>query len=134
MYSELCEIDMSDRRFADLTTEVRKYASDKGSGLLSVFVPHATAGLAVMEFGSGSEVDLEDLLGRMLPRDHAYVHSHGAMGHGADHVIPAFLSPSVVIPVLEGEVMLGTWQSVVLVDLNRDNPQRKYRLSFVTGT
>jgi thiamine phosphate synthase YjbQ (UPF0047 family) len=86
-----------------------------------------------METGSGSESDLQETLSRLLPRDDRWRHSHGSPGHGADHVLPAFVSPSVTIPVLEGELQLGTWQSVVLVDTNQDNPQRKVRLSFLAG-
>jgi secondary thiamine-phosphate synthase enzyme len=133
MQSELLSVDMSRRTFADLTGPVRGFVRGKGDGLVSVFVPHATAGVAVMETGSGSEADLEEVLSRLLPRDDRWRHSHGSPGHGADHVLPAFVSPSVTIPVLGGELQLGTWQSVVLVDTNRDNPQRKVRLSFLSG-
>jgi len=98
-----------------------------------VFAPHATAGLALMELGSGSEDDLDELLERVLPRDDRYRHRHGSAGHGADHLLPVFVSPSLVLPVLDGRVELGTWQSVVLVDLNSDNPHRRVRLSFVSG-
>jgi secondary thiamine-phosphate synthase enzyme len=98
-----------------------------------VFAPHATAGLALMETGSGSEEDLDGALDRVLPRDHRYIHSHGSPGHGADHLLPVFVSPSLTIPVIGGELQLGTWQSVVLIDTNRDNPHRQLRLSFVPG-
>ena len=101
--------------------------------MVNVFVPHATAGLALMETGSGSEADLEAALERLLPRDDRYVHRHGSPGHGADHVLPAFMAPSLTMPVVGGRVTLGTWQSVVLVDLNRDNPNREVRLSMVAG-
>jgi secondary thiamine-phosphate synthase enzyme len=132
MQSEVLEIDMRDRRFRDLTNELQRFAAEHGGdGLVQVFAPHATAGLALMETGSGSEQDLEATLERLLPRDHHYVHSHGSKGHGADHLIPAFISPSVTIPVVEGKPELGTWQSLVLVDLNRDNPQRRLRFSFI---
>jgi secondary thiamine-phosphate synthase enzyme len=94
-------------------------------------VPHATAGLALMETGSGSERDLIAALERLLPRDDRYRHAHGATGHGADHVLPALVSPSLTLPVLGGRVAFGTWQSIVLVDLNVDNPRRRVRLSFV---
>jgi secondary thiamine-phosphate synthase enzyme len=100
---------------------------------VSVFAPHATVGLALMETGSGSEPDLEAVLGRLLPRDDRWTHRHGTRGHGADHVLPAFISPSLVIPVLGGRLALGTWQSIVLVDLNVDNPVRQVRLSFLAG-
>ena len=132
MKSEVIELDMSSRRFLDLTSAVGDFASDcGGDGLVHVFAPHATAGIALMETGSGSEEDLEAAMDRLLPRDDRYVHSHGSPGHGADHVLPAFISPSLTVPVLGGRLQLGTWQSVVLVDPNRDNPHRKIRLSFV---
>ena len=102
-------------------------------GLLSVFAPHATAGVAVMELGAGSEPDLAEALERLLPRDDRYRHRHGSPGHGADHLLPVFVSPSLVIPVVGGRMTLGTWQSLVLVDLNRDNPHRRVRLSFLPG-
>ena len=96
-----------------------------------MFVPHAAAGLAVIELGSGSEDDLDRLLDRLVPRDDRYAHRHGSAGHGADHLIPAIVSPSLVLPVKAGDVLLGTWQSVVLVDTNADNPRRQVRLSFL---
>ena len=130
--TDLC-IDTSRRQLTDLTSEVSAFCRSLGDGLLSVFVPHATAGVALMETGSGSEADLEELLGRLLPRDDRYRHRHGAKGHGADHVLPVLVSPSVVIPVQGGRMQLGTWQSVVLVDFNADNPQRTVRLSFLAG-
>ena len=132
MRSEVTSHDTSSTRVLDLTGELRRFASSSGGdGLVHVFVPHATAGLAIMETGSGSEGDLEDTIERLLPRDDRYRHSHGSKGHGADHVLPAFISPSVTLPVLDGRLALGTWQSVVLVDTNRDNPQRKVRVSFL---
>ncbi|HEU4481163.1 MAG TPA: secondary thiamine-phosphate synthase enzyme YjbQ [Actinomycetota bacterium] len=132
MRTAVFDLDMSDRRFADLTDELRRFLSGgDGDGLLNVFVPHATAGLALIETGSGSEPDLEDALNRLLPRDDRYRHSHGSPGHGADHVLPAFVAPSLTIPVVAGEMALGTWQSVVLVDLNVDNPSRRVRASFL---
>ena len=115
----------------DLTDEVEQFCADLGDGLCSVFAPHATAGLALMETESGSEPDLVDALNRMLPRDAHYRHRHGSPGHGADHLLPAIVSPSLVLPVLDGRPALGTWQRVVLVDLNEDNPRRQLRLSFV---
>ena len=133
METELRSLDMSTRTFADLTNELAGFVRGKGDGLASVFVPHATAGLAIMEIGSGSEADLEEVLGRLLPRDDRWKHSHGSKGHGADHVLPAFISPSVTIPVVNGELQLGTWQSIVFVDPNVDNPQRKVRFSFISG-
>jgi secondary thiamine-phosphate synthase enzyme len=100
---------------------------------VNVFVPHATAGVALIETGSGSEQDLAELLERTFPRDDRYVHRHGSPGHGGDHIVPAFVAPSITIPVVDGQLALGTWQSVVLVDPNRDNPRRTVRLSFVPG-
>jgi secondary thiamine-phosphate synthase enzyme len=100
---------------------------------VNVFVPHATAGVAILETGSGSEGDLKDAIDRLLPRDDRYRHSHGSSGHGADHVLPAFISPTATVPVVDGDLALGTWQSVVFVDTNVDNPQRKVRFSFIAG-
>lgn len=117
----------------DLTDEVERFCDGRGDGLVNVFVPHATAGVALMETGSGSEPDLADAIGRLLPREDVYRHRHGSTGHGRDHVLPAFVSPSLTIPVLGGRPALGTWQSVVLVDSNGDNPVRRVRLSFLLG-
>jgi secondary thiamine-phosphate synthase enzyme len=125
------DVDTSRDRIVDLTPAAERFCGGHGSGLLSAFAPHATAGLALLELGSGSEGDLEDLLERVLPRDDRYRHRHGAPGHGADHVLPALVSPSLVVPVLDGRLALGTWQSLVLVDLNADNPRRSVRLSFL---
>lgn len=134
MKTDLRTIDTSTSRFVDLTEEVGVFVSRVGrDGLVNVFVPHATAGLAIIETGSGTEQDLEAAIDRLLPRDDRYVHSHGSPGHGADHVLPAFLGPSLTVPVIDGEMQLGTWQSVVLVDTNRDNPQRKVRFTFMEG-
>jgi secondary thiamine-phosphate synthase enzyme len=126
-------LDTSRRALVDFTAEVEKFCAGRGDGLCSVFVPHATAGVALMETGSGSEEDLLAALEALLPHDDRYRHRHGSRGHGADHLLPAFVSPSVVLPVLGGRPALGTWQSVVLVDTNRDNPQRRARLSFLAG-
>ena len=132
MRSEVTSHDTSSTRILDLTGELRRFASSNGGdGLVHVFVPHATAGLAIMETGSGSEGDLLDSLERLLPRDDRYRHSHGSPGHGGDHVVPAYVSPSVTIPILEGQPALGTWQSLILVDTNVDNPRRKVRWSFL---
>jgi len=117
----------------DLTDRVTDFCRDLGDGLVNVFVPHATAGVALMETGSGSEPDLTDLVDRILPREDVYRHRHGSRGHGRDHVLPALVCPSVTIPVLDGRPALGTWQSVVLVDSNGDNPSRHVRLSFLAG-
>lgn len=132
MNSRVQSVDTSSRSIVDLTGEMGTFvAEQEGDGLLNIFVPHATAGLALIETGSGSEQDLAAALDRVLPRDVRYAHQHGSPGHGADHVLPAFLSPSVVVPVVEGSPALGTWQSIVLVDLNPDNPQREVRFSFI---
>jgi secondary thiamine-phosphate synthase enzyme len=133
MKSTDLSIDTSRRQLTDLTAEVSEFCRSLGDGLLSVFVPHATAGVALMETGSGSEADLEELLGRLLPRDDRYRHRHGGVGHGADHLLPALVSPSLVVPVEGGRMQLGTWQSIVLVDFNADNPRRTVRLSFLAG-
>jgi secondary thiamine-phosphate synthase enzyme len=134
MKKQTHSIDTTGNRFSDITSLVRDFCSEvKGDGLVNVFAPHATAGLALMETGSGSEADLEDVLNRLLPRDDRYRHAHGSAGHGADHLLPVFVSPSVTIPVEAGRPALGTWQSVVLVDMNRDNPHRTLHLTFVTG-
>jgi secondary thiamine-phosphate synthase enzyme len=131
--SELLDVVTSDRPFSDLTPDLSRFCRGRGDGLLHVFAPHATAGLALIELGAGTEPDVLELLQRLLPRDDRYVHRHGSPGHGADHVLPAIVSPSVTLPVLDGQVALGTWQSVVLVDLNADNPRRHVRLSFLPG-
>ncbi len=131
MQSIQFDIDTSRARIVDLTRELDEFCRGSGDGLVNAFVPHATAGLALMEMGSGSETDLLAALERLLPRDDRYRHSHGAPGHGADHLLPVLVSPSMTLPVLEGRVALGTWQSLVLVDLNVDNPRRHVRFSFV---
>jgi secondary thiamine-phosphate synthase enzyme len=132
---ETTEITLTnrDRHVVDLTEAAARFCRPLGDGLLSVFAPHATAGVALMELGSGSEPDLDEVLERLLPRDDRYRHRHGSRGHGADHLLPVFVSPSMVLPVVGGQMALGTWQSLVLVDLNRDNPHRRVRLSFVAG-
>lgn len=131
MDTDVIDVDTSRRRIVDLTDAVRRFCGTHRDGLCNVFVPHATAGVAIIETGAGSDDDLLDTLERLLPRDDRYRHSHGSFGHGADHVLPALVSPSVTVPVQTGRPLLGTWQSVVLVDLNRDNPQRNVRLSFL---
>lgn len=133
MDTDVIVFDTTARRIVDLTDAVRSFCSGHEDGLCNVFVPHATAGVAIIETGAGSDDDLLDMLERLLPRDDRYRHSHGSPGHGADHVLPALVSPSVTVPVQGGKPLLGTWQSVVLVDLNGDNPQRKVRLSFIGG-
>jgi secondary thiamine-phosphate synthase enzyme len=125
-----------ERGFADLTDACRRFVADKGGGgdgLLSVFVPHATAGLVILELGAGSDDDALATLDRLLPRDDRWQHRHGSPGHGADHVLPLLVSPSVTVPVIGGELALGTWQSIALLDPNPDNPERTVVLSFVTG-
>jgi secondary thiamine-phosphate synthase enzyme len=133
MDSDVLEIDSSRRRIVDLTEQVRTFCAARGDGLCNVFVPHATAGVAIIETGAGSDDDLIETLERLLPRDDRYRHAHGSLGHGADHVLPGIVSPSITVPVQGGQPLLGTWQSVVLVDLNRDNPRRSVRLSFING-
>lgn len=116
----------------DVTGSVTAFCRDKGDGLVSVFAPHATAGLAVIEVGAGSDEDLLRALGDLLPADQRWRHAHGSPGHGRDHLVPAFISPSLTIPVVDGSPTLGTWQAIVLVDTNRDNPDRGLRLSFLS--
>jgi secondary thiamine-phosphate synthase enzyme len=132
MRSETFSIDTAGRRVIDISDRVRRFAADvAGDGLVHMFLPHATAGLALLETGSGSEQDLDALLETLLPREDRYAHRHGSVGHGGDHLLPAFVSPSLVLPVIGGVVTLGTWQSVVIVDPNRENDVRTLRLSFV---
>jgi secondary thiamine-phosphate synthase enzyme len=133
MDTQVLQVDSSRRRIVDLTDTVREFCAGHKDGLCSVFVPHATAGVAIIETGAGSDDDLVDTLESLLPRDDRYRHEHGSPGHGADHVLPALVAPSVTVPVQDGQPLLGTWQSVVLVDLNRDNPRRSVRLSFING-
>lgn len=130
--TEELRVDSGSRLVTDLTDRVLDFCSGRGDGLLSVFVPHATAGVALIETGSGSESDLAGALERLLPVQDVYRHRHGSPGHGRDHVLPAFVAPSLTIPVLGGRPALGTWQSVVLVDSNGDNPRRTVRLSFLS--
>jgi secondary thiamine-phosphate synthase enzyme len=131
--SEL-RIETNGRHVLDLTDRAAAFvAQSGGDGLLQVFVPHATAGLAVMETGSGSEEDLEEVLARLLPRDDRWAHSHGSRGHGADHLLPVFAGPSLTVPVRAGRLLLGTWQRICLIDWNDDNPRRTVRLSFLAG-
>ena len=123
----------SRRGLFDLTAECARFVAGEGDGLLSVFVPHATAGVVIMELGAGSDDDLVAALDRLLPRDDRWRHRHGSPGHGADHVVPLLASPSVTIPVVGGRLALGTWQSIALLDPNADNATRTVRLSFVEG-
>jgi secondary thiamine-phosphate synthase enzyme len=124
-------VDTSRRRIVDLTGDVAAFCRGRGDGLVSIFAPHATAGLAIIETGAGSEPDVEAALERLLPRDDRYRHAHGSPGHGADHVLPAIVSPSLSVPVVDGAMWLGVWQSVVMIDTNRDNPHRTVRLAFL---
>jgi secondary thiamine-phosphate synthase enzyme len=125
-------LDTSGRRVVDVTELVRGFCGADGrDGLVHVFVPHATAGVALMETGSGSEGDLDELMERLLPRDDRYAHRHGSVGHGGDHLLPVLVSPSMTLPVEAGVLVLGTWQRVVVVDPNRENDSRRLRLQFV---
>jgi secondary thiamine-phosphate synthase enzyme len=134
VHTETFRVETAGRRTYDLTHEVAAFAGRVGGdGLVHVFVPHATAGVGLMETGSGSERDLDELFERMFPRDDRYAHSHGSTGHGGDHLVPLFVSPSLMLPVVDGSLQLGTWQSVVLVDPNRENDVRTVRLGFIAG-
>jgi secondary thiamine-phosphate synthase enzyme len=117
----------------DLTRDCVAYVDGRGDGLLHLFVPHATAGLAIIETGAGSDDDLLAALGDLLPADDRWRHRHGSPGHGRSHVMPAFVPPYATVPVLDGRLALGTWQSICLVDLNIDNAEREVRFSFVAG-
>jgi secondary thiamine-phosphate synthase enzyme len=128
------EITTGSRRITDVTDLCAVFARDVGGdGLLNAFLPHATAGLALIETGAGSDDDLARHLDVLVPRDDRWRHAHGSPGHGADHVLPAFVGPSLTIPVDAGRLALGTWQSVVIVDTNADNPSRTLRLSLLTA-
>jgi secondary thiamine-phosphate synthase enzyme len=117
----------------DITAECADFVAAERDGLLSVFVPHATAGVAILETGAGSDVDLLAALDELLPRHERWRHRHGAPGHGRDHVLPALVAPSITVPVVAGALALGRWQSVCLIDTNVDNPVREVRLSFLSG-
>ncbi|MDP9023710.1 MAG: YjbQ family protein [Actinomycetota bacterium] len=131
MESRELQLDTRGQRVTDVTDQIRSFARDVGGdGLLHLFLPHATAGLALMETGSGSERDLEETLEQhLLPRDDRYTHRHGSVGHGADHLVPVLVSPTLVLAVQDGDVVMGTWQSVCVVDTNRDNDRRRLRLA-----
>ena len=136
MDSQLIEIRTGrSETVLDLTDEIERFlrSVDAREGLLNVWVPHATAGVAVIEVGAGSDTDLLAALRDLLPADDRWTHRHGSHGHGRDHVLPAILPPSMSVPVLDGSAVLGTWQSVCLVDTNGDNPVRTVRLSFLAG-
>jgi secondary thiamine-phosphate synthase enzyme len=117
----------------DLTDQAADFVSGRGDGLLHVFAPHATAGIAIIETGAGSDDDLLTAVDELLPTDSRWRHRHGSPGHGRDHVLPAFIAPYATLPVLGGRIALGTWQSICLVDPNGDNPSRQVRLSFLAG-
>jgi secondary thiamine-phosphate synthase enzyme len=118
----------------DITDRVAEWVRGRGDGLCQLLAQHATAGLGLMETGSGSEADAQAILHRLLPEDDEhYRHRHGSPGHGGDHVLPLFVSPSLTLPVVDGRLTLGTWQSVVVVDPNVDNAQRYVHASFVAG-
>ena len=133
MDTELFSVTTDGRTVTDVTASVAAFCADRGDGLCHVFAPHATAGLALMETGSGSERDLEELLGRLLVRDDRYRHRHGSTGHGADHLLAVLVWPSLALPVQRGQLLLGTWQSVVLVDTNPDNPSRQLRCTWLAA-
>jgi secondary thiamine-phosphate synthase enzyme len=117
----------------DLTSDAAEVVAGRGDGLLHVFVPHATAGIAIIETGAGSDDDLLAALGDLLPADDRWRHRHGSPGHGRSHVMPAIVPPHATVPVLGGRLALGTWQSICLVDLNVDNAEREVRWSFLGG-
>ena len=132
MRSEMLTVQTGSRpAVRDLTRDCAAFVSGAGDGLLHVFVPHATAGLAILETGAGSEEDLLAVLDRLLPADAGWRHRHGSPGHGRDHLLPALVPPHATVPVLSGRLMLGTWQSICLVDTNGDNATRQVRLSFL---
>jgi secondary thiamine-phosphate synthase enzyme len=117
----------------DITREAAAFVESEQDGLLHVFVPHATAGLAIIETGAGSDDDLLTAIGDLLPADDRWRHRHGSKGHGRDHVLPAWIPPYASLPVLGGKILLGTWQSICLVDPNGDNPTRQVRFSFLSA-
>lgn len=134
MRSELLEYRTGgSERVLDITADCARFVRDENDGLLNVFVPHATAGLAVIETGAGSDDDLLAALGDLLPADDRWAHRHGSLGHGRSHVMPALIPPYASLPVVAGALALGTWQSICLVDLNVDNAVRQVRLSFLAG-
>jgi secondary thiamine-phosphate synthase enzyme len=134
MHSEVITVRTGNRPVVrDITGEVSRFVAGRGDGLLHVFVPHATAGVALIETGSGTDDDLLRALDDLLPADDRWKHRHGSRGHGRDHVLPAFVAPYATLPVLGGRLALGTWQSICLVDPNGDNPSRQVRLSFIEG-
>ncbi|MEU4369304.1 secondary thiamine-phosphate synthase enzyme YjbQ [Micromonospora chersina] len=134
MRSEVITVQTGSRpTVRDITSEAERFVAGQGDGLLHVFVPHATAGVAIIETGSGSDDDLLRALDDLLPADDRWRHRHGSPGHGRDHVLPALVPPYATLPVLGGRIQLGTWQSICLVDTNGDNPSRQVRFSFLPG-
>jgi len=134
MDSELIDLRTGTREVVlDLTSRCEEWVAGRGDGLLHVFVPHATAGVAILETGAGGDTDLLAGLEELLPRDFGWRHRHGSPGHGRDHVLPAIIPPYATVPVLGGRLTLGTWQSICFVDTNVDNPDRQVRLSFLAG-
>ncbi|GGL98191.1 MULTISPECIES: secondary thiamine-phosphate synthase enzyme YjbQ [Micromonospora] len=132
MRSEVITVSTGSRpTVRDITGEAESFVAGQGDGLLHVFVPHATAGLAIIETGAGSDDDLLTALDELLPTDDRWRHRHGSRGHGRDHVLPALVPPYATVPVLDGRLALGTWQSICLVDTNGDNPTRQVRFSFL---
>ena len=132
MHSQTTSYRTGDREVVlDITRDCAEFASGRGDGLLHVFVPHATAGLAILETGAGSDDDLLAALADLLPADDRWQHRHGSPGHGRSHVMPALVPPYATVPVLGGRLALGTWQSICLVDLNVDNAVREVRFSFL---
>lgn len=129
----LVELGTRGRVVTDVTPELEAFCQGLGDGIVNVFVPHATAALAVIETDAGSEEDLEEALAQWIPLDRSYAHRHGSPGHGRDHLVPALLGVSIAIPVLAGRPAFGTWQRLVLVDTNKDNDRRQLRLSFLPG-
>lgn len=134
MRSQTQEFHTGDREVVlDITSRCRGFVTDSDDGLLQIFVPHATAGIAILETGAGSDDDLLAALADLLPADDRWRHQHGSSGHGRSHVMPAIVPPYASVPVLHGQLALGTWQSICLVDLNVDNPVRTVRFSFLPG-
>ena len=134
MRSEVITVRTGDRPVVrDITGEAERFVSGRGDGLLHVFVPHATAGVAIIETGAGSDEDLLTAIDELLPAEDKWRHRHGSRGHGRDHVLPAWIPPYASLPVIDGRIQLGTWQSICLVDPNGDNPSRQVRFSFLAG-